>query len=86
MSKEFERCCTFLAEMMEKYGPEVLCDIVEELQLEPETWRDDAEEKRLRYKTYVNRLQKRFKEVALGLPTSYESGMHTYNRTFKIVR
>ena len=64
MSKEFERCCTFIAEMMEKYGPEVLRDIVEELQLEPETWCDDAEEKRLRYKTYVNRLQKRFKEGA----------------------
>ncbi|MBQ3600241.1 MAG: hypothetical protein II992_03430 [Lachnospiraceae bacterium] len=64
MSKEFERCCTFLAEMMEKYGPEVLRDIVEELQLEPETWCDDAEEKRIRYETYVNRLQKRFKIVA----------------------
>jgi hypothetical protein len=50
--------------MMEKYGSEVLRDIVEELQLELETWCDDAEEKRLRYKTYVNRLQKRFKEVA----------------------
>ena len=32
-------CCTFLAEMMEKYGLEVLRDIVVELQLEPETWR-----------------------------------------------
>ena len=50
--------------MMEKYGPEVLRDIVEELQLKPENWCDDAEEKRLRYKTYVNSLQKRFKEVA----------------------
>lgn len=64
MSKEFERCYTFLAEMMEKYGLEVLRDIVEELQLKPENWCDDAEEKRLRYKTYVNSLQKRFKEVA----------------------
>lgn len=23
MNKEFERCCTFLAEMMEKYGLEI---------------------------------------------------------------
>ena len=42
MNKEFERCCTFLAEMMEKYGREVLRDIIVELQLEPETWRYDA--------------------------------------------
>ena len=47
MNKEFERCCTFLAEMMEKYGLEVLRDIAVELQFDPETWRDDAEEKRL---------------------------------------
>ena len=64
MNKEFERCCTFLAEMMEKYGREVLCDIVVELQLEPETWRYDAEVKILRYETYVNRFRKRFREVA----------------------
>ena len=64
MNKEFERCCTFLAEMMEKYGLEVLRDIVVELQLEPETWRDDAEGKILRYETYVNRFQKRISEVA----------------------
>ena len=64
MNKEFERCCTFLAEMMEKYGREVLRDIIVELQLEPETWRYDAEVKILRYETYVNRLRKRFREVA----------------------
>ena len=64
MNKEFERCCTFLAEMMEKYGLEVLCDIVVELQLEPETWRYDAEGTILRYETYVNRFQKRFRKVA----------------------
>ena len=64
MNKEFERCCTFLAEMMEKYGREVLRDIVVELQLEPETWRYDAEVKILRYETYVNRFRKRFREVA----------------------
>ncbi len=45
MNKEFERCCTFLAEMMEKYGLEVLRDIAVELQFDPEIWRDDAEGK-----------------------------------------
>lgn len=35
--KEFGRCCTFLAEMMEKYGLEVLRDIAVELQLDLET-------------------------------------------------
>lgn len=64
MNKEFERCCTFLAEMMEKHGLEVLRDIVVELQLEPETWRYDAEGTILRYETYVNRFQKRFRKVA----------------------
>ena len=37
MNKEFERCCTFLAEMMEKYGALVLRDIAVEIQYEPET-------------------------------------------------
>ena len=64
MNKEFERCCTFLPEMMEKYGREDLRDIIVELQLEPETWRYDAEVKILRYETYVNRFRKRFREVA----------------------
>ena len=64
LNKEFERCCTFLAEMMEKYGLEVLRDIVVELQLEPETWRYDEEGTILRYETYVNRFQKRFRKVA----------------------
>ena len=31
MNKEFERYCTFLAEMMEKYGLLVMQDILEEL-------------------------------------------------------
>lgn len=64
MNKEFERCCIFLAEMMEKYGLEVLCDIAVELQLAPETWRDDAEGKRLRYETYAKRFLERFLEAA----------------------
>ena len=64
MNKEFERCCTFLAEMMEKYGLEVLRDIDVELQFDPETWRDDAEGKRLRYEAYAKRFLEQFLEVA----------------------
>lgn len=64
MNKEFERCCTFLAEMMEKYGLEVLRDIAVELQFDPETWHDDAEGKRLRYKAYARRFLEQFLEVA----------------------
>ena len=50
--------------MMEKYGLLVLQDILEELHYDPETWGYDAEGKRLRYETYVNRFQKRFRKVA----------------------
>ena len=64
MNKEFERCCTFLAEMMEKYGLEVLRDIAVELQFDPEIWRDDAEGKRLRYEAYAKRFLEWFKEAA----------------------
>lgn len=53
MNKEFERCCTFLAEMMEKYGLEVLRDIAADLQYNPETLCYDAEGIRLRCETYV---------------------------------
>ena len=53
MNKEFERCCTFLTEMMEKYGLLVIQDILEELHYDPETWGYDAEGKRLRYLAYV---------------------------------
>ena len=64
MNKEFERCCTFLAEMMEKYGLEVLRDIAVELQFDPETWHDDAEGKRLRYEAYARSILKRFEKAA----------------------
>ena len=64
MNKEFECCCTFLAEMMEKYGLEVLRDIAVELRFDLETWRDDAEGKRLRYEDYVKRFLERFMEAA----------------------
>ena len=64
LNKEFECCCTFLAEMIEKYGREVLRDIAVELQFDPETWRDEAEGKRLRYETYAKRFLERFLEAA----------------------
>ncbi len=64
LNKEFERCCTFLAEMMEKYGVQVMRDIAVEIQYEPETWNDDAEGRRLRYEAYARRLLKRMDKVA----------------------
>ena len=64
MNKEFERCCTFLAEMMEKYGILVMQDILEELRYDPETWGYDAEGKRLRYEAYARRFLKRFEKAA----------------------
>ena len=64
LNKEFERCCTFLAEMMEKYGAQVLRDIAVEIQYEPEIWCDDAEGKRLRYEAYAKRFLEQFLEVA----------------------
>ena len=64
MNKEFERCCTFLAEMMEKYGALVLRDIAVEIQYKPETWCYDAERKRLRYVAYVKNCQKSFQKAA----------------------
>lgn len=64
MNKEFERCCRFLAEMMEKYGLIVLRDIAVEIQYDPETWYDDAGGKRLRYEAYTKRFMKRFEKAA----------------------
>ena len=53
LNKEFERCCRFLAEMMEKYGVLVLQDIVVEIRFEPDTWYDEVEGRRVRYATYI---------------------------------
>lgn len=64
MNKEFERCRTFLAEMMEKYGVQVMQDIAVEIQYEPKTWCDDAEEKRLWYEAYAKRFLKRYEKAA----------------------
>jgi hypothetical protein len=55
LNKEFERCCTFLAEMMEKYGALVMRDIAIEIQFNPDTWEFDAEGKRLRCEAYARR-------------------------------
>ena len=58
MNKEFERCCTFLTEMMEKYGLLGIQDILEELHYDPEPWGYDAEGHRLRYLAYMKNFQK----------------------------
>ena len=63
LNKEFERCCRFLAEMMEKYGAQVMRDIIAEIQYEPENWRNDAEG-RCRFLTYALVFVKRFGNVA----------------------
>ena len=64
LNKKFEHCCTFLAEMMEKYGALVLRDVAVEIQYVPETWCDDAEGKRLRYEVYARRFLKRLEKAA----------------------
>lgn len=53
MQKDFERCCHFLAQMMEKYGAEVLEEIAAELEFEPELWVMDADGKRSRLVDYA---------------------------------
>ena len=45
--------------MMEKYGAQVMRDIIAEIQYEPETWRNDAEG-RFRFVTYALVFMKRF--------------------------
>ena len=55
MSKEFERCCRFMAKMMEKYGSMVLRDIRVELNYRPERWIMNVDGKKSRFVTYVKR-------------------------------
>ncbi len=64
LNKEFERCCSFLAEMMEKYGVQVMRDIAVEIQYDPETWEFDAEGKRLRCEAYARRFMNRYLKAA----------------------
>ncbi len=64
MNKEFERCCTFLAEMMEKYGVQVMRDIAVEIQYDPETWTYDAKGKRLQCEAYARRFMNRYLKAA----------------------
>lgn len=53
MQKDFERCCHFLAQMMEKYGAEVLEEIAVELKFEPELWVLNVDGKKSRLIAYV---------------------------------
>ena len=64
LNKEFERCCIFLAEMMEKYGVQVMGDIAIAIQFNPETWEFDAEGKRLRCEAYARRFMKQYLRAA----------------------
>ena len=64
MNKEFERCCTFLAEMMEKYASLVLLDILEETQFDPDIWHYDAEGKKNRFNAYARIYNRVLKKVA----------------------
>lgn len=64
MNKEFERYCTFLAEMMEKYGVQVMRDIATAIQFDPETCEFDAEGKRLRCEAYARRFMKQYLRAA----------------------
>ena len=63
MNREFERCCTFLAEMMEKYGVQVLREVAVEIQFEPELWKSDAEKKKPRYVVYVKKFAEQCKKA-----------------------
>ena len=53
MQKDFERCCRFLAQMMEKYGAGVLEEIAVELKFEPELWVLNVDGKKSRLIAYV---------------------------------
>lgn len=64
LNKEFERCCTFLAEMMEKYASLVLLDILEETQFDPDTWHYDAEGKKNRFNAYARIYSRVLQKVA----------------------
>lgn len=64
MQKDFERCCHFLTQMMEKYGAEVLAEIAAELELPPELWVMDADGKKSRLVAYARRFVPYQKKVA----------------------
>ena len=64
LNNEFERCCTFLAEMMEKYASLVLLDILEETQFDPDIWHYDAEGKKNRFNAYARIYNRVLKKVA----------------------
>ncbi len=57
MNKEFERCCKFLAEMMEKYANVLMQDIIRCTQFYPEVSKNETEGKKKRYEAYVKGLK-----------------------------
>ncbi len=57
MNKEFERCCRFLADMMEKYANVVMQDIIRCTKFYPEVSKNEAEGKKKRYEAYVKGLK-----------------------------
>ncbi len=76
MNKEFERCCKFLAEMMEKYANVVMQDIIRCTKFYPEVSKNEAEGKKKRYEAYVKRLKNlRSKRRRHRCLASCESGM-----------
>jgi hypothetical protein len=64
MQKDFERCCQFLAQMMEKYGAEVLAEITVELKFEPELWILDVDGKKSKLVAYAKGFARYQKKVA----------------------
>ena len=56
MEKDFERCCHFLATMMEKYGAKVLKEIEVLRNIQPETVVADIENNR--FIAYLKKMDK----------------------------
>ena len=55
MEKDFERCCHFLATMMEKYGAKVLKEIEVLRNIQPETLVVDTENRNNRLIAYLKK-------------------------------
>jgi hypothetical protein len=55
VDKDFEKCCNFLAQMMEKYGGEVLKEIALEKEIKLECWVLDANGRKSRLIAYAKR-------------------------------
>ena len=62
MNGEFNRCCDFLARMIEKYGPLVLQEYYAELKIEFDEWKFSpliSEERIFYYAEAIERYQRR---------------------------